>query len=205
MAIAKVARSNQGIPPDPWFCTMVWQVQYVIPVGMVCSVASTMAAIFSIPSTGFRPRPGAISQRQSRPSPGETLPPQNHRIAVHRKRLRYRHIRLSRSRRHNPTAHRHLLRRSMRRDALLQLLQFQVRRRTRLARGPNIIRSLQLVRPFLKHYACNCGFYGEGYSATGDPAGCEKEGYGGEGLRPQSGGAGRRTHAPLEKPRFQRP
>src|ERR1700733_15100908 len=32
----------------PWFCAMVRQLQCVMPAGLVCSVASTTAAIFSI-------------------------------------------------------------------------------------------------------------------------------------------------------------
>src|ERR1017187_2905475 len=52
----------------PWLCARVRQLQCVIPVGLVCRVASTMAAILSMEYRGFRPRPGAMSHRLSSPS-----------------------------------------------------------------------------------------------------------------------------------------
>src|ERR1035438_5281467 len=63
----------------PWFCAMVRQLQCVIPVGLVCVVAFTMAAILSISYQGFRPRPGAISHRPSNPSAPKRF---RHRITV---------------------------------------------------------------------------------------------------------------------------
>src|SRR6266704_1553236 len=41
----------------PWLCAMVRQLQCVIPVGLLCRVASTIAAILSIAYVGFLPRP----------------------------------------------------------------------------------------------------------------------------------------------------
>src|ERR1700732_878077 len=49
----------------PWLCARVRQLQCVIPAGLVCRVASTMAAILSIEYRGFRPRPGAMAPRPS--------------------------------------------------------------------------------------------------------------------------------------------
>ena len=47
----------------PCCAASVRQLQCVIPAGLVCSVASTMAAILSISQIGFRPRPGATSHK----------------------------------------------------------------------------------------------------------------------------------------------
>src|ERR1035438_8068235 len=43
--------------PIPWFCAMVRQLQCVIPAGLVCVVAFTMAAILSISYKAFVPGP----------------------------------------------------------------------------------------------------------------------------------------------------
>src|ERR1035437_8182931 len=65
----------------PWLCAIVRQLQRVITAGLVCRVASTMAAILSIWNTGFRPLPGATSHRPSSPSSPKRF---RHRITVFR-------------------------------------------------------------------------------------------------------------------------
>lgn len=54
------------------------QVHWVVPLGLVRSVAPTMAWILSGPYVGFRPRPGATSHKgvagNAGPGPGDTKP-----------------------------------------------------------------------------------------------------------------------------------
>src|SRR5208337_753572 len=63
----------------PWFLAMSRQLHCVIPLGLVCKVASTSALILSAPYVGLRPRPGAISHRLSRPSSAKRC---RHKITV---------------------------------------------------------------------------------------------------------------------------
>src|SRR5271166_4025232 len=63
----------------PWFLAMSRQLHCVIPLGLVCKVASTSALILSAPYTGLRPRPGAISHRLSRPCSAKR---RRHKITV---------------------------------------------------------------------------------------------------------------------------